>query len=49
MGGLMHFDWIMVEHRLKQKGVTRPRVLRRELDRLELMERAALEELHRGR
>lgn len=47
MGGLMHFDWIMVEQRLRQKGVTRPRVLRRELDRLELMEAAALEELHR--
>jgi hypothetical protein len=48
MGGLMGFDWIQVEARLRQKGVTRPRALRRELDRLEIMENAALEELHRG-
>lgn len=48
MGGLMHLDWIMVETRLRQKGLTRPRALRRELDRLELMQDAALEELHRG-
>lgn len=48
MGGLMHLDWTQVEARLRQKGVTRPRVLRRELDRLELMQDAALEELHRG-
>lgn len=46
MGGVMGFDWIQVESRLRQKGV-RPNRLRRELDRLELMEGAALQELHR--
>jgi hypothetical protein len=47
MGGLMGFDWIQVEHRVRQKGVRRPRALRLELDRLELMEGVALEELGR--
>lgn len=44
----MGFDWVQVETRLRQKGVRRPRALHRELDRLELMEGAALEELARG-
>lgn len=47
MGGLMSLDWMQVEARLRQKGLGDAEVSI-ELDRLEVMESAALEELHRG-
>lgn len=47
MGSLMGYDWIQVEARLRQCGVHRPRSMRRELDRLAMMETPALQEINR--
>lgn len=46
MGGVLSFDWVQVEARLRRKALD-GEALDRELDRLQVMEDAALEELHR--